>query len=354
MLHALPLSALLSQLWIAFTIEVDNLFELRMPHTTTRDKSRTGGPWLVSHAMWWNCMRHVDETGISVDELEMLARTRTNLGGMVRWGYVTLAPKPKNRVSHPPRGTLVRATYRGIAARAVWATLPGEVEHRWRTRLGDQRLGALEQALRAMTAQLAPNLPDCLPILGYGLLAAEPIGHRSSQDKPSLQAMLARTLLAFTLDYETNANSSLAVDANVLRLIDADAVRLRDLPAASGISKEAVSVAASLLERRALAHSVSQDGARWLTLTASGRAAQKMFCELVPAIESQWRGRFGEGIISALRDALEDMVLGERGQCFLAEATAPPPTGWRNTMPATRVLPWQPMVLHRGGYPDGY
>src|SRR5690348_6903370 len=60
----LPLSALLSQALVAFTIEFDNEAEHRLPHRTT--SHGTSGPgdgaaklWLVSLAMWENCMRYV-------------------------------------------------------------------------------------------------------------------------------------------------------------------------------------------------------------------------------------------------------------------------------------------------------
>jgi hypothetical protein len=51
----LPLSALLSQVLVAFTIECDNEFERQMSHRTSNYGSTAGrgaGPWLVSMAMW--------------------------------------------------------------------------------------------------------------------------------------------------------------------------------------------------------------------------------------------------------------------------------------------------------------
>ena len=61
-----------------------------MPHRTTRHGSGNG-PWLVSLVMWSNCMRFVTDEGISVGELESLARTPTNWNGMERWGYIVVA-----------------------------------------------------------------------------------------------------------------------------------------------------------------------------------------------------------------------------------------------------------------------
>src|SRR6266851_8034290 len=82
----LSLSALLSQALVAFTIEFDNEAEHRLPHRTTDHgaSSQGGGAWLVSLAMWENCMRYVTEEPITVGELEALARTGTNLDGMRR------------------------------------------------------------------------------------------------------------------------------------------------------------------------------------------------------------------------------------------------------------------------------
>jgi len=60
----LPLATLLSPALVAFTIEFDNEAEPQMAHRTTTHGSTHGstagshqGPWLVSLAMWENCMR---------------------------------------------------------------------------------------------------------------------------------------------------------------------------------------------------------------------------------------------------------------------------------------------------------
>ena len=92
---ALPLSALLSQALVAFTIEFDNEAEHRLPHRTTSHGMSGPGdgdskPWLVSLAMWENCMRYVTGEPITVGDLEARARTGTNLDGMRRWGYITI------------------------------------------------------------------------------------------------------------------------------------------------------------------------------------------------------------------------------------------------------------------------
>ena len=59
----LSLSTLLSQAPIAFAIEFDNEFEHRMPHRTTNHGGTLYAPWLVSLAMWSNCMQFTGEEG---------------------------------------------------------------------------------------------------------------------------------------------------------------------------------------------------------------------------------------------------------------------------------------------------
>jgi hypothetical protein len=103
---SLPLSALLSHTLVAFTIEFDNEFEHQMPHRTTSHGSTRGSiqaPWLVSLVMWSNCMQFVGEKGVSVGDLEALARTKTNLNGMERWGYTVVTPDPAD--TRPSRHT---------------------------------------------------------------------------------------------------------------------------------------------------------------------------------------------------------------------------------------------------------
>jgi hypothetical protein len=82
---------------VAFTIEFDNESERQIAHRTTDHGSTSGtrnGPWLVSMATWSNCMKFVGEEGLTVRELERLARTWTNLAGMQRWGYIVVEPDP--------------------------------------------------------------------------------------------------------------------------------------------------------------------------------------------------------------------------------------------------------------------
>ena len=70
--------------------------------------------------------------------------------------------------------------------------------------------------------------------------------------------------------------------------------------------------------------------------------------------EDRWRARFGAGTIAALRRPLEELVLGADGRPpLLFQGLEPYPDNWRASVRPPRTLPYYPMVLHRGGYPDG-
>ena len=255
----LPLSALLSQVLVAFTIEFDNEFEHQMPHRTTNHGSTTGSrvaPWLGSLVLWSSCMQFVDEQGVTVGKLEALARTKTNLTGMERWGYIVVAPDAADARPKPPRRDwVIRPTPAGRKAREVWQPLFGAIETRWRERFGNDQIAQLRESLGTVTSQFDTDLPDCLPILEYGLFSRGPVRQRQAPAARlalgtaglPLPALLSKVLLAFAIEFEGDSALSLAICANVLRVLDEEGIRVRDLPLLTGVSKEAISMAMGIL-----------------------------------------------------------------------------------------------------------
>jgi DNA-binding MarR family transcriptional regulator len=369
-----PLSALLSEVLVAFIIEFDNEFERQMPHRTSNHGKTPGQravPWLVSMAMWSNCMRFIGEDGTTVGELARRARTGTNLRGMQRWGYITIEPDPADRRPKPPRsGWIIRATTSGRRAQQVWLPLTGIIEARWAERFGADDITNLREALRAVASQLDPALPDCLPILGYGLWstpdrarpAADPVSDsrlgpamEPGQLPADLPALLSRVLLAFAIEFEHESPVSLAISANAFRVLADPRVRVRDLPGLSGVSKEAISMAMGILTKGELVVSgPAPDGGRWqvATLTPQGRSAQNKCRERLGQVEDRWQARFGGHAVSGLRQAAERLA-GDPGRAQLLAGLRPPPGGWRASVRGSATLPQYPMVLHRGGFPDG-
>jgi len=366
-----PLPTLLSQVLVAYTMEFDNEAEHRLPHTTT-DYGTTAGaltaPWLVSMAMWWNCIRHVTDEGITVAELERRARTHTNLDGMRRWGYVWIETAPDGRKSTRANWVL-RAKPGGRKAKEIWQPLFGVMEKRWQRRFGGEVMDRLHESLMSIDQHLDSALPDCLPILGYGILSKNREAKKDAR-KPKLQpavdigcrdqslpAVLARVLLAFAIEFETDSKLSLAICANVVRVLDAKGVRVRDLPIVSGVSKPAISMAMGILRKFRVAEIVADpSGGKWkvVRLTAAGRQAQSHYLESLAAVEGRWHKRYGAETIRRLRESLEELAGdGTAKGSPLFEGLEPYPDGWRAAVRRPATLPHYPMVLHRGGYPDG-
>jgi hypothetical protein len=155
----LPLPTLLSQGLVAFTIEFDNEAEHQIPHWTTDYSARVGswrkGLWLVSLAMYANCMQFVPEEGIRAVDLVRRARTRTNFRGMVRWGYITVKRDPTDTRPKPPRAEwIVRATEAGQNAQKIWRPLFTAIEKRWQERFGKDAIERLREALIALLNQI--------------------------------------------------------------------------------------------------------------------------------------------------------------------------------------------------------
>lgn len=380
-LTRLPLSALLSHVLVAFTIEFDNEFEHQMPHRTTNHGATTDSryaPWLVSLVMWSNCMQYVSEEGVTVGELRRLARTGTNLDGMRRWGYLIVEPASTDRRSKQFRSdTVVRPTRAGRKAQEVWRPLFGLIEERWEERFGKEEINQLREALWAIARQFEVELPDCLPILGYGLFSR---GHHPDSDqflkvqaegtqraqtrheddstfRLPLSALLSRVLLAFAIEFERESDVSLAISANVIRVLNEQGVQVRDLPHLSGVSKEAISMAMGILQEKHLAVvEPDSSGSRFkvVRLTPKGQEIQDASRQLLDVIEERWQSRFGADEIRKLRKLLERLVGEPTAQLSpLFQGLEPYPDGWRASIRKPDTLPHYPMVLHRGGYPDG-
>ena len=362
----LSTSALLSQALVAFTIELDNETEHRLPHRTTSYGAgdQGDGAWLVSLAMFENCLRFVTGEPVTVGELETLARTGTNLDGMRRWGYITVDGSAERTYrGRPGPSAVLRATPRGLRAREAWLPLPGLIEQRWRERFGAEPISRLRRPLEAIAGQLDPGLPDCLPILGQALFSRGPDPALPPRPEAPdvatlpLPALLSRVLLGFALDYEAGSAPSLAVGANLLRVLGSEGTRLRDLPLLAGISKEAVSWALGILLRVRLAVEEPDPAAsrgKVARLTPAGLRARRRHLELLGTVEDHWQQRFGRDTIGALRQPLEALTVGADGRPPpLFQALEPYPDNWRASARPPRTLPYYPMVLHRGGYPDG-
>jgi hypothetical protein len=359
-----PISVDLSRLLLAFTIELDNEFERRMAAALPKR------PFRVSAVMWSNFLRFV-ETGIPVGELPAAcglpkARVLSTLGGMERWGYVSVDTGRTRQERRDGYGSarglkadwLVRPTVVGAAAQEIWPSLFAEIEERWSARFGRRAVAEVRKAC----LPLVEPLPEYLPIVaGTNGMVSEVANEPASASEPvPLSAHLAQVLLAYTLAFEHEAPLSLPLAENVVRVLTAEDVDVREVPVAAAVSPEAVSMSLTYLVRQGLA-----DGTKVVRLTDAGLAAKESARATHADVTRDWAAHHGRLALDRLRAATREFVDQRDGtRPRLAVGLEPHPEGWRASgkylAQTERMLadpftglPRHPMVLHRGGWPDG-
>jgi DNA-binding MarR family transcriptional regulator len=360
----LPLSALLSQALVAFTIELDNAWESAMPHHTTLYGGSRRTPYATSLRQWSNFMRVLGPEGLTVAELERRTRAKPQLDGMRRWGYVTIAPDPDDPRPRPPaRAHLVVPTPAGRQAQTIWRPLPDAIEERWRERFGREQTGELRATLQTLTDQLGLDLPQFVTDFYGGFVTRPPTRPPDRPADPAdddrarlpLSALLSQTLHAFALAYEEDARASLSHTANVLRLLDEDGARIAELPRRSGVGLDATRTATGILAKRGFIKVFSEPGgrAKLARLTPKGLAERTVYQALPTEIEAGWAGRFGRGTVDRLRTRLEALATAPgAGRPPLWLGLDPPPGSWRSKITQPDALPHFPMP-RQGGHPDG-
>jgi DNA-binding MarR family transcriptional regulator len=367
MTESLPLSALLSQTLVAFTIELDNEFEREMPHRTNNHGATTrerASPWLASYAMWANFLRFVDEDGVTVSDLAARPGVANwAFDGMRRWGYVYFESESGERLAKKPSSrSIVRLRRAGRAAGSLWPKLPVVIEERWRGRLGTEPVDELRGALQELAATLPDGLPHYLPPGDYWLRArCDPDPQQGGVDAPGaerldLPALMSQVLLVFAVEYERDFAPGLSLSANVIRNLSADPIRMRELPTRAGVAKEITGIMVARLQARGYV-TVSPDPSgrgKLVALTKSGLRAQTEYPRRAASVETAWRAERGARQTSRLRAALEAIAAERDGRrAAIWDGLEPGPDNWRAAVPRPAVLPHYPVVTHRGGYPDG-
>ena len=208
-------------------------------------------------------------------------------------------------------------------------------------RFGHSTIAALRAALGNNDANMPWSPPEVHPSDGFRTHVVD--APATTESDVPLVARLGQTLAALTVDYERTSAVSLPLAAVVLHALDREPAAMRELPARTGISKEAIAMAVKWLAKFKFVTVAD----RTAQLTGKGRAA------LAEADET------ADG--SKLRAALEAVLAQTEA---LAVGLTPPPGCWRASKPyvtqtnrfladPTGALPRQPFVLHRGGWPDG-
>ena len=94
---------------------------------------------------------------------------------------------------------------------------------------------------------------------------------------------------------------------------------------------------------------------RWkvVRLTPKGRVVRDLYADRLDSLEERWRQRFGGAVLADLRTSLERLAGSGGPGSPLFAGLEPAPGNWRADVRPPAALPHFPMVLHRGGFPDG-
>ena len=342
-----PLSALLSQVLVAFTVEFDNEFERRMG-----EAGYVGAR--LSLMVWSNLMRFLAEGGLSVRDLAGKAlatpeQIKSELGCLERWVFVFLRPDVADARSIPMRPKrlggrdlrdgwgsgrsiraewIVRLTSKGQKAAEIWPPLFSEIERRWETRFGKDVIGRLLESLQALIGRLDIELPQALPAswLPGGSQEYSPPVTRDPVALP-LPALLSKALLAFAIEFDRESRASLALSANVLRVLGEQPVRLADIPRLTGGSPEMTDIGWQLKPYVVIEPDPTAKRGKVVRLSPLGVKAQQTYLRLVREIEKRWEDKFGKNEIHRLRESLEEMFNLRNGDQSRMSAGMVPPQG---------------------------
>lgn len=346
----LPLTSLLGQVCVALTVEADNEFEHRLGTYFTTDfrhSGGTGGPWLISTHCYINFLRMVPDEGITAGELAAMAgddRPAPRLfDGLRRWGYVTYTPDIKGTTPRQrDAAAVVRCTPGGRRARTAWEKAFDELVDRWSARGLDPLRGALVHAVETIQRPLPEYLPLVEAPHRRMTVPARPVS-RPAHDL-HLLSLVAQLLTAVTLEFEATSTHSLATCASLIRPLPDEFVLVRDLPALTGVAAKDWEAGVNQLARDGLivvGKRVEKPTGKAIRLTDAGVALQAAYPAVLAEVERSW-----EKTCVDVRAQLERVVDDALGW------VEPYPDNWRAHRPMT-TLPHQPIVTHRGGYPDG-
>jgi len=336
---------LFSQVLVAFTVELDNEFELRM--------ARLGFPGgRLSLAAWLNLLGFVGKSPISFKNLEAQSlleqpQIKQMLGCLERWGFIWI-DEPREGKDFSPiaqfqtrrelrdgfgsgRGTnartMVQLTPMGVCAREGWEPLPTTVEDRWRKRFGDEAAGGLREALEAIQRQLEVELPGGLVDVRWRRRPF-PSRTRGPVSGLPLPTLLSQLLVAFAIEFEPRSDAPLALCANTIRVLSNEPTTEADLPRLTGCSPESCGLGWQLKPFVAIGPDPAAKRGHALRLSARGLLAQQQYHRLSAEIEQGWEKRFGRQQVGRLRNAflkLFDLEGNGPHALLISEGLVPPP-----------------------------
>jgi hypothetical protein len=287
-----PLSGLLSQILVAYTVELDGEFELRMLPTHTRGAR-------LSLVIWLNLLQFLVHEPVSVRTLASRAvttedRVKAELGCLERWGVVALQPG-KRAGFGSGRGIHadwpVRLTASGETAVRIWPGLIPEIDARWSNRFGDDAT-RLRRSLEAIEHQIDLELPQGLPV---AVLNLPEFGAREStaDDGLPMPVLLSRVLLAFALDFERESKTPISLCANAIRVLSDEPISETEIPKRTGCSEETAGIGWQHKPYIIVERDPALGRGKFVRLSEVGIKAQLKYYSRTRHIEEKWTKRFG-------------------------------------------------------------
>jgi DNA-binding MarR family transcriptional regulator len=339
---ARPLSALLSQVLVAFTLELDNEFERQM-----RESGFAGAS--LSGVIWSNLMRFLAGASPSVrnlaaQSLSSVKLVKFELGCLERWGFIRLEADPADdrpvavrphrlagRLLRDGWGSgrgirsdwIVRPTAKGRRAIEIWLPLFDEIESRWLARFGANNIGALRLSLEDIAAQLEVDLPHGIP--GQWEVDVT-YKTRSTHDAATLPlpALLSQLLLAFTVEFQRESRVPLWLSANTLRVLSDQPIPECEIPHLTGCSPETSGIGWQLKPFIVVGSAQPPRRGKLVGLSPLGLRARENYYKVTSAVEKRWEMHYGTQKIRRLRESLCDLFAARDGeQLLIAEGFIP-------------------------------
>lgn len=337
------LSALLSKVIVAYTIEADNEFERRLVERGHKEQ--------LSVVAWLNFLQYLGPERTQVKDVMAKTNSTRNevasvVGCLERWGFVTAALRPGDAARAVLRdgwgtgkgirdSSLIEPSPKGGVAIGFWPEVIATIDKRWQQRFTDQ-LPALQQALKEMVDRVDIALPDGVP---SGWMKSDWRRYRVRGDSAlregALIVQLSRGLQALSIAYEKQSTLPLELAANTLRVLTTDGTPLARLPMLSGISSQTTGPQCTVLAKSGLALVDKVGRGKVLKATEAGVKAQHDYQRISENVESD---KALSPLYSMARDALAAILtVTHNGDLAIREALRPP-SGTRRAGAASPAL----------------
>lgn len=326
------LSALLSQALVAFTLEVDNEFEMGM-------KSEGYDGISLSLVLWLSVFQFIDDGGLTVRELSRAAvvaesTLKFKLGCLERWRFIELEFDPIGETSGRRDGWgsgrgirsswIVRLTPRGDAAKGVWPPLTGRVERRWENRFGSEAMAEMRGVLQQLVDSRDLDLPLFLPSPELSEIKLPPRSTSSTASSAELPTLLSQALLLFRVEFDRQSRLPIDICASAIRVLGAVPIREAEIPRLTGGSSESTGIGWQLKPYIVVEPDPEAKRGKVVSLSTKGLAMQALYKKLNVQIERGWESRFGDSVIDRLRASMEGLFRpGPDGRPLISEGLVP-------------------------------